>query len=99
MKSGFGQFLDFGTSDRLDVAYYDSAERFPTYGNITRSWRIIQKTQKCIFEWSKERKNMFLVIFSSLVCRIDLIMHIVVVLNIFQHSAMLPDYEGSFKCH
>ena len=99
MKSGFGQFLDFDTSDRLDIAYYDSTKRFSTYGNVTRSWRIIQKTQKCIFEWSKEPQKRFLAIFVSLVCWIDLMLHIVIVLNVFQPSAMLSGHVESFKDH
>ena len=55
------------------------------------------KTQKCIFEWSKEPKKWFLAIFLSLVCWIDLILHILIVLNVFQLSATLPLHEGSFK--
>ena len=44
-------------------------------------------------------KKRFLAIFLSLVCWIDLILHIVIVLNVFQLSAMLPGHEGSFKDH
>ena len=40
-----------------------------------------------------------LAIFLSLVCWIALILHIVIVLNVFQLSAMLPGHEGSFKDH
>ena len=39
----------------------------------------------------------FLAIFLSLVCWIDLILHIVIELNVFQLSPMLPGHEGSFK--
>ena len=39
----------------------------------------------------------FLAIFLSLVCLIDLILHIVIVLNVYQLSAMLPGQAGSFK--
>ena len=39
----------------------------------------------------------FLAIFLSLVCWIDLKLHTVIVLNVFQVSAMLPGLEGSFK--
>ena len=62
-----------------------------------RSCWIIQKSRKCIFEWSKEPKKRFLAIFLSLVCWIDLILHIVIELNVFQLSPMLPGHEGSFK--
>ena len=88
----FGHFLEFGLLDRL-------AKCFPTFGNITRSWRIIQRSLKCIFEWSKEPKNRFSAIFWSLICWIDLILHIMIVLNVFQLSATLPGHEGSFKNH
>ena len=98
-KEVFGHFLEFGLLDRLDIAYCDSTKCLPTFGNVTRSSWIIQKSLKCIFEWSKEPKRRFLAIFSSLVCRIDLILHIVVVLNILQHVPTRLGHEGSFKNH
>ena len=99
MKTGFCHFFEFGTSDGLDIVRYDSTKCFPAFDNITRSWRIIQMSQKCIFEWSQEAKNRFLAIFMTLVCWIDLILHILIVQNVFQLSAMLPGHEGSFKDH
>ena len=95
-KEVFGHFLVFGL---FDIAYCDITKCLPTSGNITRSWRIIQRSQKCIFEWSKEPKNTFLAIFWSLDCLIGMILHIVIVLDIFQHFATLPCHEGSFKNH
>ena len=95
----FGRFLEFGPLDRLDIAYCGSTKCFPTLSNITRSWWIIQRLQKCIFEWSKEPKKRFLTIFWSLVCWIDFILHILIVLNVFQLSSTLPSHEGSFKNH
>ena len=56
---------------------------FPPFDNTTRSWRIFQKAQKKIIEWSKMSKMRFLAIFLSLVCWIDLILHFVIVLNVF----------------
>ena len=41
----------------------------------------------------------FLAIFLSLVCWFDLILHIVIVLNVFQLSAALPRHGGPFKNH
>ena len=79
----FGHFLEFGLLDRLDIADCDSTKCFPTFGNVTRSWRIIQRSQISIFEWSKRPKMRFLAIFLSLVCWIDLILHIVIELNVF----------------
>ena len=61
------------------------------------AWWIIQKSEKCIFEWSKEPKMRFLAIFLSLVCWIDLMMHIRIVLNVIQLLERLPGHEGSFK--
>ena len=99
MRTGFGHFLNFGTSDGLCIAYYDCTKCSTAFANVTRSQRVIQKSQKCIFEWSKEPKKRFLVIFCGLVCWVDLILHIVIVLNVFQLSATLPGHEGSFKDH
>ena len=42
MKTGFGHFLDFGTSEGLDIAYLDSAKCFLTFGN--GKW-------SCIINW------------------------------------------------
>ena len=53
----FGHFLEFGLLVRLDIAYFDGTKCFLTFGNDTRWWRIIQKSQKCIFEGSKEPKK------------------------------------------
>ena len=96
-KEVFGHFLEFGLLDRLDIAYCERIKCFPTFGNVTRSWRIIQRSQKCIFEWSKRPKKRFLAIFLSSVWWIDSILHIVIVLNVLQLSVMLPGHEGSFK--
>ena len=98
-KTGFGHFFKFGTSNGLDIVYYDSTKCFPAFDNITRSWRIIQMSQKFIFEWSKELKKRFMAIIWSLVCYIDLILHILIELDVFQLSAMLPGHDGSFKDH
>ena len=48
-KEVIGRFLDLGLLDQLDIAYYDRTECFLTFDNLTRSWRISQKSQKCIF--------------------------------------------------
>ena len=98
-KEVFDHFLESGLLDRLDVAYCDCTKCLPTFGNVTRSSWIIQKSQKCNFEWSKCPKRRFLTIVLSLVCWIDLILHIVIVLNVNQLSAMLPGHEGSFKIY
>ena len=33
-KEVFGHFMQFGLSDRLDIAYCDSTTCFPTIGNV-----------------------------------------------------------------
>ena len=45
-KEVIGRFLDLGLLDQLDIAYYDRTECFLTFDNLTRSQRIIQKSQK-----------------------------------------------------
>ena len=37
MKTGFGHFLEFGTSDGPKIAYYDSTKCFSTFGSGNRS--------------------------------------------------------------
>ena len=37
MKTVFGHFLEFGTSNGLDIAYDDSAKRFAAFDDDTRS--------------------------------------------------------------
>ena len=53
-------FLDLGLIDWLDIVYYGRTICFTILGNTTRSWRIIQKSRKCVFEWSKVPKSGFL---------------------------------------
>ena len=98
-KEVFGHFQEFGLLDRLDIAYWDCTKSFPAFGNLARAWRTIQKSQKSIFEWSKVPKIRFLAIFRSLVCLIDLILHIVILLKVFQVLATSPGHEGPFKNH
>ena len=42
---------------------------------------------------------MFLAIFLTLIRPIDFILHILIELNVLQHSAMFPGHKGSFKNH
>ena len=96
-KQVFGHFLDLGLLDRLDIAYFDRTICFPTFGNTTGSWWVIQNLSKCVFEWSKVPKMNFLAIFWSLVCWINLILQIVIELNVLQHFPRLSGHKGSFK--
>ena len=98
-KEVFGHFRDFGLLDRLDIADCDGTKSFSGFGNLTRSWMIIQKSLKCIFEWSKApkkrfswfmqkwAKNRFLTIFLGLVGWITFIMHILIVIYDFDDMA------------
>ena len=94
-----GHFLEFGPSDQLDIAYFDSAKWYSRFVNgITH---VLHLDHSIItLRWCKTTCfDQFLAIFSSLVCWIDLILHIMIVLNDFQLSIMLPVREGSFKNH
>ena len=84
-KDIFGRFMDLGLLDLLDIAYYDGSKCFSTFGTVRRSWKMILKSQKCIFERPTEAKKKFMAIFSSLGCWIDLLSHILMVLNSFYH--------------
>ena len=53
----FGHYLEFGQLDWLDVEYDDRTICISPFSNTTRWWRIIQQSQKSIFEWSKVPKN------------------------------------------
>ena len=59
----FGHFLDFGPSNGLDIANFDRTKCSSMFGKVARSWRIIQKPQKLVFEWSKMQKSRFLAVF------------------------------------
>ena len=49
-KDVLGHFSELGLFDRLDIVYCYSPKCFSTFGNITKSWRIIEKSQNCGFE-------------------------------------------------
>ena len=96
-KEVIGHFLNLGLLDWLDIAYHDRTKCVLSFDNTTRSWRIIRKSLKCIFEWFEVPKMRFLAIILSLVCWIDLILHMMIELYIFHHLATLPGHEGSFQ--
>ena len=96
-KEVFGHFLEFGLLDRLDVAYCDSTKCLPTFDNVTRSCKIIQRSQKCIFEWSKRPKMSILAIWSSLTCLNGLILQMMIVENVFEHFAMVTGHAWSIN--
>ena len=50
MKTGFGHFLGFGTSEGLDIAYHDSAKCFLTFGYDIAHARSFKNHKICIFE-------------------------------------------------
>ena len=61
----FGHFLDFGDSDRLEIAYDGSAKRFSTCGSGYRSCIINEVCLICIINAKKEAKMKSLAIFRS----------------------------------
>ena len=72
------------------------------FSNFRQCYQVMKDHSKITnihFEWPKRPKKRFLALLLSLVCWIDLILHIVLVLNVFQLSAMLPALEGSFEKH
>ena len=96
-KEVFGYFLEFGLLDRLDIAYYERTKCFPIFSKTTRSWRIIQKSKKCIFELFNDPKKRFLAIILTYLSWVNLILHMVIVQNGSQEWATLPGLKGSFK--
>ena len=73
-KEVFDHLMEFDQLDRLGIAYYDSTKYFATFRKVTMSLRIIQRSPKCILEWSKRLKKRFCAIFCSSVCWIYLIL-------------------------
>ena len=75
----FGHFLEFGTSEGLDIVYYDSTMCFSTFDNGLRLCIInlvcIIKHDLC----KNEPKMRFLAVFSRLEPQMDLILHIMMV--------------------
>ena len=72
------------------------------FSSIRQHYQIMKdhsNVTKMHFWMIQRAKKRFLAIFWALVCWINLILHNVIVLNVFQHSTTLPDHEGSFKCH
>ena len=72
------------------------------FSNIRQRYQIltiIQRSLNCIFEWSKMPIKRLLAYFWSLVSWTDLILHIVTLLNVFQHQATLPGHERLFNDH
>ena len=94
-KEVFSHFWNFGLLDQLDIVYCDGTKSFSGFGNLTRSWMIIKKSLKCIFEWSKAPKRGFYDLCKNepkrdfwrfswvLVGRITFIMHILIVIYDF----------------
>ena len=100
-KRHFGRFMDLGLLDLLDIAYYDGSKCFSTFGTVTRSWKMILKSQKCIFERPTEAKKKVMAIFYSLGCWIVLLSHILMVLNSFYHwycYQVMKVHKKSQKC-
>ena len=54
MKTGFGHFLEFGTSDGLEIAYYGSAKLLSTFGHGNRSCII---NEVCIINTNYAKKG------------------------------------------
>ena len=60
---------------------------------------ITQKSQKCLFVWSKMPKMSFLAIFLSLAYRIDFKLHILILQNDLDKWAVILPMLGSLKNH
>ena len=54
MKTGFGHFLEFGTSDGPDIAYYDRGKCFSSFGDDKRSCII---NEVCIISMIYAKKS------------------------------------------
>ena len=71
---------------------------FPSFSSLAMSWRIIQRSRKYIFEMIQRAKRRFLAISWILVCWINLILHILIVLNVFQLFTIALIYKKGVSC-
>ena len=74
----FSQFRQFGSSDWLDIAYFDRTKWYARFGFRISHAESFKNQKTFLFEWSKWPKTRVLVIFLSLVHRIDSILHILI---------------------
>ena len=99
-SEAFPNFLYLGLFDRLNIADCERNEFSPTFGwqgsQVKKDDSEVTKMHFWMIQGPKKR---LFAIFGILVCWIDLMMHIVMVLNVFQDLATLPGLEGSFKNH
>ena len=95
-----GLFLNFGGSDRLDIAYDGSPKCFSTCDSGYRSCIINQICIMCKNCAKKSKKWGFLgvsAIFSTSVTQIDSILHKMVVLYVSQHVAVVLGHAQLVK--
>ena len=90
-KEVFGHFRDFGLLDRLGIAYCDGIKCFSGFGNLTRSWRIIQKSLKYILNDPKRQKGGFWP-FSGILDYVMAFFHLLEMLTLFA-----AEYESAKK--
>ena len=83
-----GLFLNFGGSDQLHIAYDDSPKCFSTCGAGFCSCMVKYVCIMCINCAKKSKKNFF-AIFLALLALIDSVSHMMTVLNISQHLAVV----------
>ena len=84
-----GHFLEFGPSDQLDIAYFDSAKGSSRFVNGISHVLHLDHSIITLHWYKKTCFDQFLAIFSSLVNRINFILHILMFLNSVHDLAMV----------
>ena len=81
-KEVLGHFLEFGLLDQLDIAYCDSTKCFLTFGNVTRSLRIIKDYKNAFLNDPKSQKRGFAYLHICLILHDDINTILVKVLKV-----------------
>ena len=91
-KEVFGHYLEFGLSDRLDIGYCDSTKCFQCSATLPGHEGSFKDHKNAFLNDPKSQKKTFLAIFWSLVCWIDLILHIMIVQNVSHHLGVVTSH-------
>ena len=95
----YGHFLEFGKSNRLYIAYFDCSKWSSRFGNGLAYVSHLDHSIITLRWYKTTCFDQFLAIFSSLVHRIDFILHISIVLSGVYYLAIMLDHSKVTKLH
>ena len=95
----YDYFLEFGKSDRLYIAYFDCSKWSWRVGNGVAHFLHLDHSIIMLRRYRNTCFDQFFAIFSSLVHRIDFILHISIVLSGVYYLAIMLDHSKVTKLH